>query len=59
MNINCCICNLYLGEVRDATLRKNVAHICKDCLQKVRSANKRKRNSDDMLPPEFKSIFGL
>ena len=31
MQIYCNDCKLYLGEVRDATLRKNIKHICSIC----------------------------
>jgi hypothetical protein len=30
-HINCHKCGLYLGEIRDATLRKGTKHVCSDC----------------------------
>jgi len=31
MKIYCKHCGKYLGEIRDATLRKGVVFICKEC----------------------------
>ena len=30
-HINCHLCNKYLGEIRDAKLRKGTVHICHEC----------------------------
>lgn len=30
--IHCHRCNLYLGEIRDATLRKDIGYVCWYCL---------------------------
>lgn len=48
MDIRCYKCGLYLGEIRDATLRKNIWHICEGCA--------RPKKVD--LPQEFKDLFG-
>ena len=50
MDIRCYKCGLYLGEIRDATLRKNIWHICEGC------ARPKKKDCD--LPKEFKDLFG-
>lgn len=50
MNIQCYKCGKNLGEIRDATLRKNIYHICCDC-----AATKKQPKHD--MPDFFKEIF--
>lgn len=54
--IYCHKCGIYLGEIRDATLRKGIQYTCASC---VTGNAKRRKETDDMLPPEFRSIFGF
>ena len=54
--IRCHKCGLYLGEIRDATLRKGIKYTCASC---VTGNAKRKKETDDLLPPEFRSLFGI
>jgi len=57
--LNCAMCNTYLGEIRDGTLKKGLTFLCAECTERVVRKMQRSRSSDDMLPPEFKSLFGL
>jgi len=54
--IYCRKCGTYLGEIRDATLKKGLEFVCAVC---VSIQDRRRKSSNDMMPPEFKSIFGL
>ena len=33
--ISCTYCNKFLGQIRDAKLRKNIYHMCSECRQVV------------------------
>jgi hypothetical protein len=37
--IYCISCNLYLGEIKEATLRKNIYYLCNNCKEKWKAAN--------------------
>ena len=39
MKIYCSSCSKYLGEIRDATLRKNTHHLCDQCEIKRKAAD--------------------
>lgn len=39
MKIYCAGCNKYLGEIRDATLRKNIVHLCSNCETKRKASD--------------------
>ena len=56
--IYCVTCNAYLGVIRDAKLRNGMGFICSTCIPLARAQKKRKE-TDDLLPPDFKSIFGI
>lgn len=38
--IHCQDCNKYLGEIRDAKLRKGIRHYCEDCDRRNRAARR-------------------
>jgi len=46
--IHCRKCGAYLGEIRDATIRKGTEYICPECC-KPKKAD---------LPPGFEKLFG-
>jgi len=50
MNIQCYKCGKNLGEIRDATLRKNIYHICYECAAK-------NNKPDYDVPDFFKGLF--
>ena len=51
MKINCYYCGITLGEIRDATLRKNIKHLCGAC------ADLNKPSSGVKMPDFFMTIF--
>ena len=56
--IYCKGCNIYLGEIRDAKLKKGIVYLCSDCdTKRVASdmVNKPNNNSYDNI---FGDIFG-
>lgn len=46
--IHCHLCGKYLGDIRDATLRKGTKYICEECTKPVKLD----------LPPGFERLFG-
>ena len=56
--IRCVTCNVDLGVIRDAKLSNGIGFICATCIPLARKQKKRKE-TDDLLPPDFKSIFGI
>jgi len=38
MKIYCTSCNMYLGEIKEAYLRKEIFYLCKYCEEKWRTA---------------------
>lgn len=52
-HINCHLCNKYLGEIRDAKLRKGTVHICHECSSAL--AISRKKPYSDI--PDFLKGF--
>lgn len=57
--IYCYKCQCYLGEIRDATLKKGILFLCAICYNKtqMKDYNKTKTKSYD-LPPGFEDLFG-
>ena len=53
--ISCTYCNKFLGQIRDAKLRKNIYHICKECRQVV---SKTTQQGSADLPEGFDALFG-
>jgi len=53
MKIYCVACNKYLGEIRDAKLRKGVKFLCVNCDTKRIASDMRPKQPDYM-----KSLFG-
>jgi len=49
--IYCYKCQSYLGEIRDATLKKDVLFLCSICFNKDRT-------KDYDLPKGFEDLFG-
>ena len=56
MKIYCNGCGVYLGEIRDAKLRKNIVHLCKDCFSTYRLKMTPKTND---VPDFLKDILGV
>ena len=54
MKIYCCVCNTYVGEVRDANLMKNLAYLCPYC-KDIAVGKRNDKNDVDIL----KEIFGM
>jgi len=52
--ISCTYCGKFLGIIRDAKLRKNIYHMCKEC----RMVSKPNRTKPMDLPEGFDKIFG-
>lgn len=52
MKINCYYCGLHLGEIRDATVRKNTKYLCGAC------ADLHKPSARVEMPDFFKNVFG-
>lgn len=52
MKINCFYCGIHLGEIRDATLRKNIKHLCGAC------ADLNKPSARVEMPDFFKDLMG-
>jgi glutaredoxin-related protein len=51
-DIHCVDCGTYLGEIRDAKLKKNISHICSSC------TNMRKHHkTPDLQDTNFMSMF--
>ena len=66
MKIHCKNCGLFLGEIRDANLRKKISHICFDCteihfqeIEKEYKQNKIKDSIKDPTVEHLRSIFGM
>lgn len=62
--IICKECNKYLGEIRDAKLRKGISFLCKECTEYFEIGNQesnqeyKKSNLDNLdVPDFFKDIF--
>ena len=64
-SVYCEGCNLYLGEIRDAKLRKGIVYLCKNCETKriasdlARQTKKKDSIVDDVFGDIFKPIGGL
>lgn len=60
MKIRCEKCNLNLGEIRDATLRKNISYFCNSCTEKLKRLDI-KEFRDNPLPrwphPNFANLI--
>ena len=52
--IYCVICNKYLGEIRDATLRKGIVYLCRTC-----SKNVSKEQDDGGMLDNIRNLFGM
>jgi len=51
--IYCSGCQLYLGKIQKAHLRKNIVFLCEKC-ETIRYKNHNAKSSDDL----YKDIFG-
>lgn len=48
MKIFCEECGLYMGVIRDATLRKGIFYICENCnIKRIASGPKKSENYDE------------
>lgn len=59
--IKCCECMNYMGEVREASLRKDINYICDKCLVKLRLArneSKQSRAPQNDIPDWLGGIMG-
>lgn len=67
--IHCNICGDYLGEIRSASLRKNIVHFCSDCnfriqtifldgAKKIERTEKRKQEVDKLFG-NLKRVRGI
>ncbi|MBF0121601.1 MAG: hypothetical protein HQK79_22445 [Desulfobacterales bacterium] len=52
IEIYCAGCNKYLGEIRDAKLRKGIAYACAECSVRLKTS-KNKDNICTIRPEEF------
>lgn len=63
VQIRCTFCNKYLGEIRDAKLRKGMGHVCDTCIDSVKTQQASKSFDDiykqsNPLEDIFGGIFG-
>jgi len=58
IKISCSGCNLNLGVIRDAKLRKGISYLCKTCEKKRVALELQKKQKHD-LPEGFEEIFGM
>jgi predicted SprT family Zn-dependent metalloprotease len=56
MIIRCQECDCYLGEIRDATLKKNMSYLCSECNGTLSYSDS--TNNDEALN-QLKNIFGF
>ena len=56
MEIHCSKCSIYLGEIRDAKLRKNISFLCNAC-ETSRVALEMKETTGYSKPDVFGDIF--
>ncbi len=54
--IYCSGCQLFLGEIHKASLRKNISHLCENCENKRYNTKKPDKTYDDTSI--FDDIFG-
>lgn len=52
-DIHCVDCGTYLGEIRDAKLKKNISHVCSICTD-IRKRDRITGSRDS----DFMSMFG-
>jgi hypothetical protein len=57
MKIYCISCNLYLGEIRDGSLRIGTYYICNKCKEKWRIANQMAENARKETPDFINDLF--
>jgi predicted SprT family Zn-dependent metalloprotease len=57
MKINCQKCKKHLGEIRDATLRKGIVYLCRECNTQRVALEMMKQNEDRNSNP-FGGMFG-
>jgi len=50
--IKCSICKAYLGEIREARLRKDTMYICKKCYNKIEMMD---LDDEEDETPQYKS----
>lgn len=55
--IECSRCHTYLGEIRDAQLKKGMVHMCDSCDTAYRSLEMAHKYAGDKVP-EFGELFG-
>ena len=53
--IYCNKCKVYLGEIRDAKLRKDVCFSCYSCVSKNKNSHTTNKNE---MPDFMKNLFG-
>ena len=56
--IHCKDCNIFLGDIRDATLKKGITYLCSDCNIKRVAADMMRKNAKYDLPEGFDKLFG-
>jgi len=49
-----CLCGEYLGEIRDATLKRELAYLCQPCSQKFQEMF---RSKAETSKPRIEDIF--
>jgi len=57
MKLKCIKCGKYLGEIRDANLRKNITHLCKECTAILIKPKQKKEEVNDFFNEFFKDMF--
>ena len=58
MKIYCVGCDKYMGEIRDASLRKVIHYLCDKCNTKRIASDMGKNNKKDDYSDYLKDLFG-
>ena len=53
MKVYCYLCHLYLGEIRDAKLKKEISYLCKDCVSIIKL-----KFTNTQTPSNVSDLFG-
>ena len=58
MKIYCLVCKLYVGDIKDAKLRKGISYLCKDCTEifNLKMGKTKKEETPDFLSDLLKGF---
>ena len=58
-SIRCHRCDCYLGEIRDAKLKRGMAFICTECASAIKKVKPNSQSSPDSTLDGLKKMFGM